>query len=337
MPDGTGNIIWDRDRQNGGKLITAVVPVYNVEPYLSGCLDSLCGQTYKNLELILVDDGSTDGSGTICDAYAKRDSRIQVIHKQNEGVSAARNAGIERARGEYLVFVDADDRIRPELFAIYMQAAKPGVTVICGLTTEEEEWKHFAFADWKEHVKSYGPEQFMYLYSRNHMNSPVNKCFLTSVIQENRIRFPEGKSLGEDLLFNLSYQKKMQGSWELIACPLYYYRENRENSLSSSWRSDLLEIQQESADAVRDFLKDTGLWNGENQSEHYALYWDRLFLTAGIYRAYERRHPQERRLKELLKDPLWDEVWQECKARQLLTWKRRMKRICLKLYGIMPS
>lgn len=95
------------------ELVTIIVPVYNTGAYLSPCLESLIAQTHRDLEIILVDDGSTDGSGAICDDFARRDERIKVIHQKNSGVSAARNAGLENASGTYLTFVDADDGLVP--------------------------------------------------------------------------------------------------------------------------------------------------------------------------------------------------------------------------------
>ncbi len=97
-------------------LISVIVPVYNVEAYLARCVDSILAQTYANLEIILVDDGATDTSGAICDAFAVRDSRVRVIHKANGGLSSARNAGLEAASGAYLGFVDSDDWIEPEMY-----------------------------------------------------------------------------------------------------------------------------------------------------------------------------------------------------------------------------
>ena len=91
--------------------ISIIIPVYNVEKYIRKCVDSILSQTYKNLEIILVDDGSLDNCGKICDQYAKIDNRVVVIHKQNGGLSSARNIGIEKATGEYLMFVDSDDSL----------------------------------------------------------------------------------------------------------------------------------------------------------------------------------------------------------------------------------
>ncbi len=97
-------------------LISVIVPVYNVESYLSGCIESLLAQTHKNLEIILIDDGSTDKSGFICDEYANKDERIKVIHQKNSGVSAARNAGLDAAKGEYVGFVDSDDYVTEDMY-----------------------------------------------------------------------------------------------------------------------------------------------------------------------------------------------------------------------------
>ena len=104
-------------------LVSIIVPVYNVEEYLGRCVDSILGQTYKNLEVILVDDGATDSSGQICDGYAQRDSRVKVIHKENGGLSSARNAGIDVAAGAFLEFVDSDDWIEPDAVENLLQQA----------------------------------------------------------------------------------------------------------------------------------------------------------------------------------------------------------------------
>ena len=89
-------------------MISIIVPIYNVEDYLEDCLDSILNSSYKDYELILIDDGSTDGSGLICDNYQERDSRITVIHTDNNGISAARNTGLDRAKGDYISFIDGD-------------------------------------------------------------------------------------------------------------------------------------------------------------------------------------------------------------------------------------
>ncbi len=106
------------------KLISIIVPVYNVEQYIRKCLDSIAEQTYKNIEIILVDDGSPDSCGAICDEYARRDKRIRVIHRENGGLSAARNTGLDDAKGDYIMFVDSDDYITPDAVQLLMSCAE---------------------------------------------------------------------------------------------------------------------------------------------------------------------------------------------------------------------
>ena len=106
------------------ELISVIVPIYNVEKYLERCIESITNQTYKNLEIILVDDGSNDFSGKICDKYSKKDRRIKVIHKKNEGLSEARNSGLEIARGEYIGFVDSDDYIETNMYEYLLSLLK---------------------------------------------------------------------------------------------------------------------------------------------------------------------------------------------------------------------
>lgn len=120
------------------ELISVIVPVYNVEKYLAECLRSIAAQTYRNLEILVVDDGSTDGSGAICDAFAKEDPRFRVFHKQNGGAASARNLALREARGEYLAFVDSDDTIALDAYSFMVaQMHKYDVDVVQG-----------AFRDW---------------------------------------------------------------------------------------------------------------------------------------------------------------------------------------------
>ena len=101
-------------------MLSIITPVYNVEAYLDRCVQSVLSQSYRNIEMVLIDDGSTDGSGALCDKWAQEDSRVVVIHKENGGVSSARNAGLVRSKGDFLTFVDPDDFISPETYTVNM-------------------------------------------------------------------------------------------------------------------------------------------------------------------------------------------------------------------------
>ena len=125
---------------NGTVKISVIIPVYNIRDYLERCVSSVINQTYHNLEIILVDDGSTDGSNLICDRLAEQDERIVVIHKENGGLSDARNAGIDRASGEILSFIDGDDYIEPDMYKVMARAMKEDVSlVICGMRVLNSE------------------------------------------------------------------------------------------------------------------------------------------------------------------------------------------------------
>ena len=117
-------------------LISVIVPVYNVEAYLRQCLDSIAAQTYTNFECVVIDDGATDSSGSICDEFQERDPRFRVIHKQNEGLGAARNDGLENSKGDYILFVDSDDYILPETLE----------TALGGFSGGQYDWVCFGFA-----------------------------------------------------------------------------------------------------------------------------------------------------------------------------------------------
>ena len=132
-------------------LVSIIVPVYNVKPYLNRCVDSLLGQSYQNMELLLVDDGSTDGSETLCDEYAAQDARVRVLHKKNGGLSDARNAGVDAAKGEYLSFVDGDDWVSPyyieNLYRALERIFQPAVLKRCSRASRcspcpQSVWKH---------------------------------------------------------------------------------------------------------------------------------------------------------------------------------------------------
>ena len=116
------------------KLISVIVPVYNVERYLRQCIESITNQSYKNLQIILIDDGSKDNSGKICDEYAEKDKRVEVIHKENTGVSAARNTGLDNAKGEWITFVDADDWVEKNFCEILIKKATENESdcIACG-------------------------------------------------------------------------------------------------------------------------------------------------------------------------------------------------------------
>jgi glycosyltransferase involved in cell wall biosynthesis len=189
-------------------LISVIVPVYNVEQYVRECLDSILAQSYRSLEVILVDDGSTDGSGTICDEYAAADSRVKVFHQKNSGVSTARNNGLLIAKGEWVMFVDADDWLETECFETLYPYTQRGVDVaVFGICLEHDTFSSKIFAESKTIANN--KLILILLEYASHkkytslLNAPVAKLLRRSFLDENNITFMQHISYGEDTVFVL--------------------------------------------------------------------------------------------------------------------------------------
>lgn len=222
-------------------MYSVVIPVYQAADALERCVSSWLCQTVGDLEIILVDDGSTDGSGRMCDELAARDGRILVVHQENAGVSAARNTGIRAASGEFLIFTDSDDYVEPcclEKMAAAQREADSDL-VLCGFhhiydgadipkrPEVSGTWEMDAFA-----------EPFLDLYEKSYLNMPWNKLFRREWLGE----FDTGLSLGEDLLFNLAYLRKCRKVTVLPETLCFYIQEEQKTTLSSRRRKDRLEL-----------------------------------------------------------------------------------------------
>ncbi len=218
------------------KLISIIVPIYNVENYLEDCLESIINQTYSNLEIILVDDGSKDNCGKICDIYAEKDKRIKVIHKENGGLSDARNYGIEAATGEYIMFVDSDDLM--ELTAcekLCNEIESKDADMVIGnyiyVNNDGTPWSSEVFPkskykNFKLSIKDYGDSFYV-------MNSAVwNKIYKLDFINKNNMRFVVGIP-GEDAPFTTLYFIKSKNVY-YIDDVVYKYRQREDTSSISN-------------------------------------------------------------------------------------------------------
>lgn len=183
-------------------LISVIIPVYNAEKYLTACIDSVLAQTYANIEVILVNDGSKDSSGKICDAYKSQDIRIKVIHIENGGVSRARNIGINTCNGDYLCFIDADDTITPNYIDNFVEAIEEKVKIyIQGIRIIRQDSSVDLVV-----YKQTGIQSVNEIFSINNLCShgyAACKMYNTSLIKDNKINFPQDIKFSEDLLFIL--------------------------------------------------------------------------------------------------------------------------------------
>ncbi|MBO5414736.1 MAG: glycosyltransferase [Bacilli bacterium] len=213
------------------KLLTVIVPVYNVEKYLDTCIKSIINQTYSNLEIILVDDGSKDDSGRICDKYAEKDKRIKVIHKENEGLSEARNLGIKLSKGDYITFVDSDDYIDERMYEILIHDLEYYDVDIatCDYLRVEDYSKK---AEISNEVNIYGKKEALckLLKNEEYKDYAWNKVYKKKLFKD--IWYPKGR-VQEDVAVtykliingnNVSYNKSK----------LYFYLK-REGSIIDNW------------------------------------------------------------------------------------------------------
>lgn len=216
--------------------ISIIVPVYNCEQFLAPCIDSILEQTYNNLEVILVDDGSSDGSSAICDRYTEQDCRVRCIHQKNSGAAAARNKGLDVASGAYVAFVDSDDWIDPEMYGTMMQAAveQDCDLVICDCVKEfhngNQNYTHDlpgGYYDRAAMVERYFPCLLM----PDTMEYPVtiSNCLLfirREIIEKHHLRFPVDMRFSEDLLFGSRVGLFASNMTYLKGYTPYHYRQN---------------------------------------------------------------------------------------------------------------
>lgn len=224
-------------------LISIIVPVYNVEDYLKACLDSIINQTYKNLEIILIDDGSTDNSGKICDEYAGKDNRIKVIHKPNGGLSDARNAGLEIAKGEYIGFVDSDDYITEDMYEfLYNLVVDNNLDVAmcasCDVyengTVKEPKTFETVFFDKKEKII----ENLFLNKAGGAAVSVCNKLFKKKVIEN--CKFTVDKTY-EDVFYILKWIENTQKFARSSVVKYYYFQRNQSIMHQRFYTSKLLD------------------------------------------------------------------------------------------------
>ena len=203
-------------------MVSIIIPVYKAEKTLKKCVDSCLMQSYKDIEIILVDDGSPDSCPAICDEYRKKDKRIKVYHKENGGVSSARNLGIENARGEFLLFVDSDDWLDTDMVKMLIdcQEKKDYDMVFCNHYIHANNERKLG----KIELPNVGDINHIFSYilkegRENSLRSPCGRLYRTSIIVQNKICFNNELTLGEDTLFNYEYLKFIKS----IYCLNDYY------------------------------------------------------------------------------------------------------------------
>lgn len=245
---------------------SVIIPVYNCEPYIKKCLNSILNQEYSSYELIIIDDGSNDNSQNIVDDYKRKYKNIKVLHKQNGGVSAARNDGIELASGKYITFVDCDDYVVEDYFLklhsiveqhpnldLYNFGFFSDIEDVNGniLSQDKINYKNSLYSSRRE-IKN----NLVELYDNTMLYNPVNKIYVRDIIAKYNIRFPD-YNWGEDIEFNRNYLLKIKSMYNSNVC-LYHYIREREYSITKKYKEDLFQIRKKEFFEFNDYFD---VWN----------------------------------------------------------------------------
>lgn len=210
-----------------GELVGIIIPVYNVEKYIRRCLDTVISQTYKNIEVLLIDDGSSDSSYSICQEYSKKDNRLKLLHKENGGVSSARNIGIDVANGKYISFVDADDWVEPDYIEMLIKTMGGGnnVIVFCQHFSNGNDDKYINCGVYEGNYVDFFREDIKIGYVWEGL-------YPKSLISD--LRFDENFTIGEDTVFVYSVAKKAEKLYRL-PIRLYHYFDRIDSAVYSTF------------------------------------------------------------------------------------------------------
>ena len=218
-------------------MISIIIPIYNVEKYLRQCLDSVVNQTYQDWEAILVDDGSSDGSPAIYDEYAKKDSRFKVVHQANGGVSSARNIGLNKAHGEWLIFLDADDMLKNNALEFYTNHISESIDMImAGYMSVDEENQVVFEPETHEDVLLNKEQALTMMYKPMwfpYQGYLCNKCYRKSLIDAHHLRFDERIFFNEDRLFVSQYLCSILKEVLYTSSVVYLVRNHEDSAMAS--------------------------------------------------------------------------------------------------------
>ena len=274
-------------------MISIIVPVYNTEKYLDQCIQSILSQTYTDFELLLIDDGSTDSSGVICDRYAEQDSRVRVFLKPNGGVSSARNIGLDNTKGEWITFLDSDDWIAPsmldEVYKTAMVNDADMVFVDINYNYPEKTISHKAYR-W-----SGKPRKALVDYLKQTHPCPCWGLIRSSIIEENQNRFPENLTIYEDfhMMIRLVFLSNVIVQVEK---PLYNYRMQELSIVHTTTQERTLKDQRWAYESILQYFKDNGVYEQYAPSLYGRILHDyqRLVLDSSLHSEFCKIYPEKK-------------------------------------------
>ena len=273
-------------------LISLIVPVYNCDRYILNCLESILDQSFKNYEVIIIDDGSTDGSGSIAGKFCMQDARFRLLSKDNEGVSPARNSGLQHARGRYVTFVDADDWLDSNYLIKFVELIDGTNSLIMQ--------NHSLYSDGvsikslKLKSRNYTREEFNTYFKELNLirnGHGWSKLFAKDLLDAHEIRFDTEISYAEDCLFMLQYLQHVE-QVKFSDYPGYYYRQGNQNSLSNVYMSPANELKAFNIFKMRIAELDD-IYTFNKSTEQYFGFWLAKFFLRSIQAPYRMKNSPE--------------------------------------------
>ena len=301
--------------------VSIIVPIYNGEVYIKRCIDSLINQTLRNIEIILIDDGSTDTTPEIVDEYSNKGDKIKVFHKSNGGVSEARNFGVKNANGIYILFVDADDWCEPDMAEkMYTTAMNNLSDLVCvGYSMDDENGKTILINKSDSFMESSEKDEIAEIISKTNISYAVTKLYKLSLIQNNEIFFKTNLSLGEDALFVYDYLLNVK-SMAVIDEVLYHYVRCNDQSLSTKYVYNIDQFIEIIFDKKRELFERFPMYKELSEEAGYKREISSTMMY--IFNNYKLGCPlnsKERRtfIKQFMTNANIDKVFNECTANNL--------------------
>lgn len=299
------------------KKYSLIIPVYNCQDYIRRCVESILKQEYANYEIILINDGSNDDSGNICDEYAKNNKQIKVIHKKNEGVSAARNDGLKQATGKYICFLDVDDYIDKNYFTTtdkIIEKHKDVELINFGFYSEVENSNFEVMSSdkinytkriYKTHDKI--KKDFVNLWDNTMLYNIWNKVYLAKIIKENKIEFPKN-NWGEDVEFNRMYLSKINSMYNSDKCFYHYIRE-RKGAATKNYKPEIFETRKKEFGEFNEYFKKWGISKDEYYEYSCRRYIERVLgCIENVYCSNMKFKNRYKEIKKFIYDPITRET-----------------------------
>lgn len=280
------------------KLVSVIVPVYNADKYVKGCIESILNQTYKDIELILVNDGSTDQSGSVCREYENAE-RVQFFDRTNHGVSETRNFALSKANGDYVLYIDSDDTMEPEMIEILVRALEENNSdcSMCGMIHDYQDKKSRNFPEDRIQKTVSGVEAIKEIFINYIATAgPVCKLFKRELIDENA--FPKDLSVGEDsvaVIQTLCKAKKVS----FDTAPMYHYNHREESIMTSSFSKrdfDLIEAY----NRIETIIKAEGYFADLQKSCKFRQIWARFHALDKFLKSKQDSYENKKRIKSVV-------------------------------------